>query len=201
MYCHRCGKELAPGAAYCHSCGAKVGEYSPAEWWWTWHREQRDRLDREPTDAVWGAISAVGVLVILALTIVRYPDVFTLVVRYLESWQAFNRPVLPPYALGQVVVFFFAACGIWGVVAAGSRLALTGRLRQPLRDFGGALFSLYVAFAFSQFYARTLNGVELVLAFLMGLAALVIANALISLFLPRRWRNLPPTGTTQNPSS
>ncbi len=199
MYCHRCGKELAPGADYCHSCGARVGEYSPAEWWWTWRRERWERRDWEPVDAVWGAVSAVGFLIIFGLTIARYPDVFTLVVRYFESWQAYNHPVLPPHALGQVMVFFFTACGIWGLASAGARLAFTGRLRRPLRDVVGALFSFYIAFVLSQFYDKTISGVELVLAFFVGLAVLVIVDAMISFFIPRRWRSRGPASGTQNP--
>jgi zinc-ribbon domain len=186
MYCSRCGKELTPGAAYCSSCGAKVGEYSPADWWWEWRRERRDRHEWEPVDAAWGAIRAVGFLTIIGLTIFEYPDVFVLIIRYLASWGTYGHPVLPGYALGQVIVFLFSASGVWGLVSSGLRLAFTSRFARPLRDIVGASFSLYIAFIFSRFYARAINGAELVLVFFVGLAVIVLVNALISHYIPRR---------------
>jgi len=186
MYCQRCGKELAPGAAFCQNCGAKVGEFSPADWWWTWRRERREGHDWEPVDAAWGAISGVGYLIILGLMVFWYPDVFALLVKYLESWGTYGHPVLPGHALGQVMIFLFAACGVWGILSSGGRLALTRQVARPLRGVVGGLFSLYMAFILSSFYARAINGAGLVLAFFVGLAGVVVTNALISFFLPRR---------------
>ncbi|HXW95637.1 MAG TPA: zinc ribbon domain-containing protein [Nitrososphaerales archaeon] len=186
MYCQRCGKELAAGAAYCQSCGAKVGESSPADWRWTWRRERWERRDWEPVDAAWGAISGVGYLIIIGLMIFWYPDVFTLLVKYLESWGTYGHPVLPGHALGQAIIFLFTASGVWGVLSSGGRLALTSRVVRPLRGVVGGLFSLYVAFILSSFYAKSINGAGLVLAFFVGLAAMIVTNALISFFLPRR---------------
>ncbi len=188
MYCQRCGKELPQDAAYCANCGAKVGGYTPAEYWWgRWERErERHRHDWEPADAAWGAVRAVGFLVVIGLTIARFPDVFALILRYLESWGTYGYPVLPPSALGQVIIFLFTASGVWGLVSSGLWLAFSTRLRRPLRDVVGAVFSLYVAYAFTQFYAGTIRGSGLVLAFFIGLAGVVLFNALIAHFVPRR---------------
>ena len=186
MYCQRCGRELAPGAAYCHNCGARVGEYSPSDWWWSRPRERWERRDWEPVDAAWGAVNAVGYLIILGLMIFWHPDVFALLVRYLESWGTYGHPVLPPHALGQVIIFLFTAGGLWGLVSSALRLVFTARVARPVRGVIGALFSLYVAFALTQFYARVLSGAGLVLAFFVGLAGVVLANALTWHFLPRR---------------
>jgi len=202
MYCQRCGKELASGAAYCQYCGARAGEYSPADWWWErqrwrWERreERRERHDWEPIDAAWGAVTGVGYLIIIGLMVFWYPDVLTLVVKYLESWGTYGRPVLPGHALGQVMIFLFASCGVWGVVTSGLRLVLTSRLTKALRGVVGGLFSLYIAFILASFYGRAINGAGLVLAFFVGLAAMIIVDSMISLFIPRR--RLPkqsPTG-------
>ena len=188
MFCHVCGKELSEGAAYCPSCGAKVGAYSPADWWWERRRDRWERHDWEPTDAAWGAVRAVGFLVILGLTFVSYPDVLTLFSKYLQSWQTYGHPVLPPHVLGVVLIFLFTAGGVWGLVSSGLRLVFSRRLRRPLLDVIGAFFSLYVAFILEAFYARTFGGADLVLAFFVGLAALILVNALIALFVPRRRR-------------
>ena len=186
MYCQRCGKELNPGAVYCHNCGARIGEYSPADWWWTWRRERWERHDWEPMDAVWGAISGIGYLIIIGLTIFSYPDVFTLSIKYLESWGTYGHPVLPPYALGQAIIYLFAACGIWGIVSSGLRLAFSNRFARSIRGVVGGLFSLYVAFILNRFYARAFSGATLVLVFFVGLAVVVLVNAMVSHFLPRR---------------
>ena len=202
MYCQKCGKELAPGTAYCQFCGAKVGGYSPADWWWErqrwrWERreERRERHDWEPIDAAWGTITGVGYLIIIGLMIFWYPDVFTLIVKYLEGWGTYGHPVLPGHALGEVMIFLFTSCGIWGVLTSGLRVALTSRLARPLRGVVGGLLSLYVAFILSSFYAKALNGPGLVLAFFVGLAAMIVVDGMISFFLPRR------RPQNQNPTS
>ena len=191
MYCQRCGKELPPDAAYCANCGARVGGYSPADLWWEWRgrrweREGRPRHEWEPVDAAWGAVRAVGFLIIIGLTIAWYPDVFVLFFRYLGSWGTHGYPVLPPFALGQVIVFLFTASGVWGLASSAMRLVFSSRLRRPVRNIVGAVFSLYVAYIFTQFYARAIRGAGLVLAFFVGLAAMVLANALVTHLLPRR---------------
>lgn len=201
MYCQSCGKELTTGAAFCASCGARVGAYSPAEYWWGWgrwrwerERERRAWHDMEPVDAAWGAVRAVGFLVIIGLTIAYYPDVLVLLFRYLESWGSYGYPVLPPRALGEVIIFLFTAGGVWGMGSAGARLALSSRLRETMRDAVGGAFSLYVAFIFTQFYAGTTRGAGLVLLFFLGLAAMVLVNAIISHFVPRlRGASQPPS--------
>ena len=122
-----------------------------------------------------------------------FPDVFTLLVRYLESWGTYGHPVLPGRALGQVLIFLFTACGVWGILTSGVRLVLTTRFARPLRDIVGGLFALYIAFMLTSFYGRTLSGAGLVLAFFVGLAAVIVFDALISFFLPRRRSMKSPT--------
>jgi hypothetical protein len=186
MYCQKCGKELAPDAVYCHSCGARVGAYSPADWWWGWRRERLERRDWEPADMIWGAIRGVGFLIIIGLTIFYYPNVFTLLDRYLESWGTYGHPVLPPLPLGQVMIFLFIAGGVWGLVSSGLRAAFSTRFARPLREAVGAVFSLFLALILTQFYARAISGAGLVLLFFVGLAVMVLANALIRHFVPFR---------------
>jgi len=189
MFCQKCGKELPPGSDYCPGCGTKVGGYSPADYWWERRRRERERWSRrgwDPMDPVWGAVRAVGFLVVIGLTIARYPDVFLLLFRYIESWGTYGFPVLPPYALGQVIVFLSAASGAWGLLSSGLALGLSSRLRRPMRNVVSALFSLYLATILTMFYDKTFRGVELVLAFFLGLAAMVVVNGLITFFVPRR---------------
>jgi len=189
-FCSKCGKELAPDAAFCRSCGTKVGEAAPFvggmrrgwEWNHRWRREGRER------NGLWGALSAFGFLLIICLTISRYPDVFARLGAYLGSWGVYGHPVLPVYNLGQVVIYFLTACGIWGVFAAALRFAFTDSLSRPMRDLVGALFALYVASSFFQFYAGRITGSGLVLAFFVGLAAVIIADVAIGIIFPRHRR-------------
>jgi hypothetical protein len=114
----------------------------------------------------------VGYLIINRLTIFWYPDLFTLLVKYLEGWGTYGHPVPSGNALGNLEF--------------GGRLAFTSRIAGLLRDVVGDLISLYVAFVLTSFYGKAINGARLVPAFLVGLAAMVVTNALISFFLPRR---------------
>jgi hypothetical protein len=138
-------------------------------------------------------LSALGFLLIIGLTISRYPDVFARTVTYFDSWGVYGHPGLPARGLGQVVIYFLTICGIWGVVVAALRFAFTNSLTRPMRDMVGALFALYVASSFFQFYAGTITGSGLVLAFFVGLAIVIIANAAIGIFFPRHQRPVGPS--------
>jgi zinc ribbon protein len=184
-YCSSCGKELSEGAVYCIHCGARVGGSDfGRRWEHDW--ERRWRYERRERDGWWGAVSAFGFLIILGLTISRYPDVFSLLGAYFQSWGAHGYPILPGFALGQVVIFVFVAGGVWGLISGCLRFAFTDSFARPMRSIVGALFSLYVASLFTRLYAGAIRGSGLVLAFFVGLAFVVIANAVIAYFLPRR---------------
>ncbi|MDA4124081.1 MAG: zinc ribbon domain-containing protein [Thaumarchaeota archaeon] len=185
MFCPKCGKELVPDAAFCHNCGESVGAPSNmAGQGWNW--ERRWRPDRGTTDGWWGAVSAFGFLIIIGLTISQYPNAFTLMNRYFIGWGTVGYPFLPGYALGQVVIYFFTLCGIWGLVSAGLRFAFTNSISRPMRSVVGALFAFYIASVFSQYYAGTIAGSALVLTFFVGLGVVIVANALIAYYVPRR---------------
>jgi hypothetical protein len=105
----------------------------------------------------------------------------------------YGHPVLPVYGLGQIVIYFLTISGIWGLVAAALRFAFTNSLSRPMRDIVGALFALYIASSFSQFYARTITGWGLVLAFIVGLAIVITADAALRIFVPAHQRPVVPS--------
>ncbi|HYC12442.1 MAG TPA: zinc ribbon domain-containing protein [Nitrososphaerales archaeon] len=183
--CSRCGKELTEGAGYCIYCGTRVGGPGydrrwERDWERSWRRQRRER------DGWWGAVSAFGFLIIIGLAVSRFPDVFSLLGAYLTSWGTHGYPVLPGPALGEVIIFLLVAGGAWGLVAACLRFAFADSFARPMRNIVGALFSLYLASEFTRFYSREIRGSELVLAFFVGLAIVVIADGVISYLLPRR---------------
>jgi len=183
-FCSNCGKELSEGADYCIHCGARVGRTDfGRRWERDWDR--RRRHERRERDGWWGAVSAFGFLIILGLTISLYPNVFSLLGTYFQSWGAHGYPILPGAALGKVFIFLFVAGGVWGLVSACLRFAFTDSFARPMRNIVGALFSLYVASLLTRYYAFEIRGSGLVLAFFVGLAIVVIADAVISFFVPR----------------
>lgn len=131
-------------------------------------------------------ITFAGFLVIVALTISAYPDVFTRIINYLESFGRYGYPVLPSYNVGQVMIYFLNLSGIWGLIAAALRFFLTGYRSRAARDGVGALFSLYTANLLTQFYAGAFRGSGLVGLWVVGLVVVIVADALITFFVPRR---------------
>jgi hypothetical protein len=186
-FCSKCGKELSPGADYCIYCGTKASVTWTSDRWREREWRRTRRYERREGDGWWGAVSAFGFLVIIGLTISNYPNVLSLINAYLVSWGAHGQPILPGRALGRVIIYFLTACGVWGLIIACMRFAFTNAISRPMRDVVGALFVLYVAGAFSQFYAGSITGSALVVAFFIGLAVMIIANAAIALFLPHQF--------------
>jgi hypothetical protein len=187
-FCSNCGKELVADASYCIHCGARVGGYWHSERWRErdWARARRHAMRER--GGWWGGVSAFGFLIIMIITVSNYPNVFSLVNSYLLSWGTYGHPVLPGHPLGQIIIYFLTACGVWGIVSACLRFAFTNSLRRPMRNIVGALFSLYLAGSLSQFYAGTITGTGLVVAFFVGLAFVIAADAAIAFFFPRRLR-------------
>jgi len=184
-YCHNCGKEIPQGADYCPECGYHIAYVSPARNWWNWNwNYDRNRYRRD--NDWWGLVTALGFLVVIGLTIAAYPDAFSRLIKYLESFATYGHPVLPSYNLGQVLIYLFNLSGIWGLIAAALRFFVTGSASRAARDGVGAIFSLYTASILTRFYAGFFNGWGLVGMWIVGLVILIIADALITFFVPRR---------------
>ena len=150
-----------------------------------WRHERR----HAPRDDWWGAVSAIGFFVIIGITIFTFPDVFSRIADYLASFATYGHPVLPPYSLGEVIIYFFSLSGIWGLIAAGLRFALTNRITKPTQDVVGALFALYIANSFKMFYAGAYDGWGLLGTLVLGLVVVIVTSALIGYFVPRAVKN------------
>jgi hypothetical protein len=182
-YCNNCGKEIPQDAVYCPECGSSIAVGASPRTWWN-RNSERNRYGRE--NDWWGLVTAIGFLVIIGLTIAAYPDVFSRVIRYLESFGTYGHPVLPPYYLGQVMIYLLNLSGVWGIIAAALRFVLTGSASRAARDGVGAIFSLCTASILTRFYEGFFNGWGLVGMWIVGLVILIIADALITFFVPRR---------------
>lgn len=180
-YCNNCGKEIPQGAVYCPECGCSVASTTQTRWNWN---SDHNRHRRE--NDWWGLVTAIGFFVIIGLTIAAYPDVFSRVIRYLESFGTYGHPVLPPYYLGQVIIYLLNLSGIWGIIAAALRFVLIGSASRAARDGVGAIFSLYTASILTRFYEGFFNGWGLLGMWIVGMVILIIADVLITFFVPRR---------------
>ena len=180
-HCENCGNEIPSDAIYCPNCGSKVEFSTRRRRDWTgddyYYRRRGDW---------WGLVAAAGFLVVFGLTFATYPDLFGRIGSYLESFAAYGHPVLPSYNLGQVLIYFFNLCGIWGLIAATLRFVVTNSAARSARDGVGAIFAFYTANILTQFYAGAFGGWGLVGMWLVGLFAVIVADALITLLVPRR---------------
>jgi hypothetical protein len=185
IHCGTCGTEVPNDAAYCPNCGSKISlASSRSDWNWRWNK--RDYYSHRREDDWWGLVTAAGFFIVIGLTIAAYPDVFNRVVNYFQSFETYGHPVLPSYNLWQVLIYFFNLSGIWGLIAAALRFFITSSGSRAARDGVGALFSLYTANILTQFYSGAFGGWALVGMWIVGLVVVIVADALITFFVPRR---------------
>jgi hypothetical protein len=134
---------------------------------------------REPTDYL-GALSAGVILIILAITYLRYPIDIYVVVSYFESLIVRQRYVKPPLALFDPAIFFFNVVGVWSLVLSGLRIVFQRSVRRAVGDFAGALFSFFFAFLLREYANNVLRGQAVLAYFIVAIGLLVIVNAIVS---------------------
>jgi hypothetical protein len=167
--------------------GDRVGE--------TVRREVDLRFGQTPPEAsrnesLLGAISAGAVLIMIALTFLRFPTVFTVMGDYFRSMGELGIFFRPPQIMLEAAYFFFAAIGLWTLAMAVLRLLVQRSARRALNEAAGGLFSFYVAFVISLYAALRVGGIGAVALIIVGLGALVIVHGFIALALP--WRRQTP---------
>ena len=172
-FCTRCGAELPEGALVCPKCGTPTqATVQPTVVSYV-RPPPRSEFD------ILGAISAGGVLIILALTWLVYPNLFNIVIDYFRSFGTYGRPVMPPYTLGQPIMFFLDAIGIWGIVIGGLRLALMHFPRKAVGDIMTGVFWLILSYLLSEFYRGHIHGTTLIPVAIIALGVLVIIGMIL----------------------
>jgi len=217
-YCSKCGALNGEDAAFCAKCGTPVspaatpagasGQGAPAgaEDFADRMKQEAERFSgrvrdetawrfgREPpevarTDAVLGSISAGAILVIIAVSILSYPDSLRLLGDYLRLMGTLNAFVRPPAEIVDVGAFFFVAVGVWSFILAVLRILVQRSARKALDSVLGALYCLYLAYLLYA-YAGLRVGTLGFLAFaVVGLGLLVIGEGLVAAAMP--WPRTP----------
>ncbi len=128
-----------------------------------------------------------GIFIIFGLTFAVYPDVFQRIWNYMRLLAVNGRPLLPPYTLGQVIMFFFNVAGVWGLVSAGLRFVFRHPARKAVGDVAGAFFAFFLAYILSLYYGGSIAGISLISLAIVGLGVVIVVNAIGShLNLSRR---------------
>ena len=191
--CSSCGLETAEDAMYCTNCGARlqVGADSRVAVPASERSSERfssgpsRRHRREDTD-FFRALTAGVILIILAVTYLRYPGVVSAFDSYMRRFGDARGFVKPPRILIEPWVFFFEAIALWTFVLAVLRIVLQRSLRRAVGDAVGALFSLFVAFLLTNYADDIYAGRTVLAFFVIGVGLIVVVNALISFAFPDR---------------
>ena len=212
-YCSKCGTLSGDDASFCVMCGTAMSAARPSAADFgqkvqkgaedfakrmqeegerisqTTRREVESRYDRPPPEAyrdeaLLRAISAGVVLLLLAVTVLRHPDILALVGDYFRSMGEAGAVFRPPILLLQAGAFFLAAVGLWTLVMAAMRIVLQKSPRRALSEVVGSLFSFVVAFVLSGYAAGRYGGVAAIAFIIVGLGAIIIANGLIGAAFP-----------------
>jgi hypothetical protein len=184
-YCPNCGEKTIEGAFFCDKCGARL--YSPysspsAEIPKGEHFEQRwgrRRARRRYSNPLWGVLSFFGFLIILALTFSAYPDLLSRIAAYFNELSTLGRLVLPAEALGLPLIYFLNLSGVFQVALGAIRVADSRDTASGITDIVSGAFALYLAHLFTEFYSSIIAGDILVFYFVIGLAGLVVIDAIV----------------------
>jgi len=135
----------------------------------------RETSAHKKKDSFW-VVPTVGFLITIALTLLIYPNLPQDIIVYFKTFERYGGPVLPPYNIGQALIFFFSISGMWGLVAASLRYVFRHPVKKVVEDVMGSFF----AFILSAYYAGTITGRKLILLFIVGLIAVIAINVIAS---------------------
>ena len=140
---------------------------------------EREKPARKRKDAFW-IVPTVGFLITIALTLLIYPNLPEDIIVYFKTFERDGRPVLPPYNIGQALIFFFSISGMWGLVAASVRYVFRQPAKKVVEDVMGSFFAFFLSLILSAYYAGTITGRKLILLFIIGLVVVIAVNVIAS---------------------
>jgi len=139
----------------------------------------RETSAHKKRDSFW-VVPTVGFLITVALTLLIYSDLPQDIIVYFKTFERYGGLVLPPYNIGQALIFFFSISGMWGLVAASLRYVFRHPAKKVVEDVMGGFFAFFLAFILSAYYSGIITGRKLILIFIVGLIAVIAINVIAS---------------------
>ena len=141
---------------------------------------EQERLRPSQRADIFWVVPLGGLFIIFGLTLAVYPDVFQRTWSYFRLLAVNGRPLLPPYSLGQVIMFFFNVAGVWGLVSAGLRFVFGHPASKAVGDVMGGFFAFFLAYILSLYYRGEIAGISLIPLAVVGLGIVIVVNAIAS---------------------
>jgi hypothetical protein len=139
----------------------------------------------KPRSDILGGLSFGVVLILLAITYIRYPVAPETVITYIQRLANQRVFLKPPVILLNFSIFFFYASGVWGLVLSALRLLIQHNTRRTVTDLLGAFFSIYCGYLLSNYLDDMITSQESFAYFIVGIGVLIIGNAVIYLLNER----------------
>jgi hypothetical protein len=139
----------------------------------------------KPRSDILGGLSFGVVLILLAITYIRYPVAPETVITYIQRLANQRVFLKPPVILLNFSIFFFYASGAWGLVLSALRLLIQHNTRQTVTDLLGAFFSLYCGYLLTNYLEDVITSQGAFAYFIVGIGVLIIGNAVIYLLLKK----------------
>lgn len=179
-YCTKCGTEVATETKFCPKCGMSI--QAPIQ----------PLTSREPTTGlkesnVLTAISVGAILIILAVTYLRYPIDVSIISDYFERMANQGMFIKPPAILTDIVIFFLSALGVWTIALSGLRVIIQKTVSTAITDLLGGLFCFIVAFLISNYASDILTGRTTLAYIVITTGFLVILNVIIRFAYSKKW--------------
>ncbi len=130
-----------------------------------------------------GAISVGAILIIFAVTYLRYPIDMAIITEYFERMARQGMFLKPPMVLLDIVIFFVSALGVWTIVLSGLRVLVQKAMRTAITDLLGGLFCFLLAFLVSNYARDVLTGRIALAYIIITFGLLVILNVVIRFVL------------------
>ncbi len=175
-HCRKCGAEIDTEMTFCPKCGTSLAPPTQLP-------PVREPPTGGTTAPLLGALSMGVILIILAVTYLRYPIDIAIITAYFERMARQGMFLKPPVILLEIVIFFLSALGVWTIVLSGLRVIVQKAVRTAITDLLGGLFCFLLAFLVSN-YARDILTGRITLAYIViTFGCLVILNVVIRFVL------------------
>lgn len=177
-YCTKCGEEVSNEMKFCPKCGValRITPQPPAL--------KEEKASKRPD--ILGAISAGVILIILAVTYIRYPINLTIIIDYFKSIANQGAFLKPPLILFDPTIFFLYAAGVWGIVLSGLRIVFQRSVRKSLGDLVGGFFSFFLAFLLTNYASDAFTGRTTLAYFVIAIGFLIVVISIVYFVFPEK---------------